>query len=101
MHYLDKAKHELVALAGKAVGAVSGGSTSQTLTVKCPRAEAEQFWRSPEHLSEVFSGLAEVRPTAEDRYEWAVRAPGAETVTWESAVVTEDDGLWFRAVFRP
>ncbi|WP_280398591.1 hypothetical protein [Nocardia carnea] len=95
MQYLDKAKHELAALAGRALGAASGGSASQALTVKCSRASAEQFWRRPEQLSQVFGGLAEVRPTAADRYEWAVRPPGAEAVTWESVLVAADDGLRF------
>lgn len=95
MHYLDKAKQELETLAGKAMGSVTGGSTSQTLTVQCPRVEAEQFWRRPESLSRVFRGLAEVRSTAPDRYEWVVGRAGEEPITWESLLVTEDNGLRF------
>ncbi|GGL17302.1 hypothetical protein [Nocardia jinanensis] len=95
MHYLDKVKQELVTLAGKAAGSVSGGSTSQTLTMRCPRAAAAQFWRDAENLSRVFSGIAEVRSTAPDRYEWAVRRDGHELINWESVLVAEEDGLRF------
>ncbi|WP_280459354.1 hypothetical protein [Nocardia carnea] len=94
MHYLDKAKQELVALVGRAVGPVSG-SSSQTLTVRCPRAVAERFWRDPACLSRVFRGMADVRSTGPDRYEWAVQRTGAESITWESTLVTTGNGVRF------
>ncbi|WP_280507757.1 hypothetical protein [Nocardia flavorosea] len=95
MRYLDKAKHELLTLAGKAVTSVTPGSRSQTLTFRCPRAAAVQFWRDPENLSRVFSGIAEVHSTGEDRYEWAVAGTGDEPVTWASVLLAEDDDLRF------
>ncbi|WP_280435232.1 hypothetical protein [Nocardia carnea] len=95
MHYLDKAKQELTTLVGRAAGSVSRGSSSQTLTMQCSRAAAEQLWRTPEDLSQVFRGTAEVRSTAADRYAWTVERPGEAPLSWESTLVTTDSGLRF------
>lgn len=93
MDYLEKAK-QLTALAGKAVGAAHHGS-AQTLTVRRPRAAVEQFWREPENLSRVFHGIADVRATGPDRYEWAVGPEGAEVARWETVAVPEENGVRF------
>ncbi|WP_459546623.1 hypothetical protein [Nocardia sp. X0981] len=93
MDYLEKAK-QLTALAGKAVGSAHHGS-AQTVTVRRPRAVVEQFWYEPENLSRVFHGIADVRSTGADRYEWAVGPEGAEVVRWETVVVPEENGMRF------
>ncbi|MGW6331752.1 hypothetical protein [Nocardia rhamnosiphila] len=95
MDYLQKVKEEVVGLVGLAVGPISGGTGRRVLTIERPRAVVEDFWRNPDNLSRVFDGLAGVRSTAPDRYEWTVPPDGADAITWESVLLTERDGLQF------
>ncbi|QTJ67247.1 hypothetical protein HYG77_17810 [Rhodococcus sp. ZPP] len=95
MHYIDKAREQLVDLVGKVVDSTAGSGNSQTLTISRPRSEVEQFWRDPGKLSEVLGDVAEVRSTEPGIYEWTLNPGADELTTWNTTLVEEDGRLRF------
>ncbi|MFF3228364.1 hypothetical protein ACFYV7_36600 [Nocardia suismassiliense] len=95
MSYIDKAKEQLTDLVGKVIDSSSSSGGTQTVTISRPRAEVEQFWRDPDKLSRVLGDLAEVRATGPTSYEWILHRPDEESVTWDTRLETEDNGLRF------
>ncbi|MFF0488210.1 hypothetical protein ACFYTQ_04225 [Nocardia sp. NPDC004068] len=93
-HYVDKAKSQVSELVGKLVGG-SGGEPGQTLTITRPRAQVALFFRDPANWSRVLGDLAEVRPGPEGSYEWSVRRSGAETLSWNTELVDDENGMRF------
>ncbi|MEV6661389.1 SRPBCC family protein [Nocardia fluminea] len=95
MSYIEKAKEQLTDLVGKAVFSSSSGGGAQTVTISRPQAEVEPFWRDPEKLSQVLGDLAEVRSTGPRSYEWVLHSADEESITWDTTLETEEDGLRF------
>lgn len=95
MHYIDKAREQLVDLVGKVVDSTAGSGNSQTLTISRPRSEVEQFWRDPGRLSEVLGDVAEVRSTEPGNYEWTLNPGADEPTKWNTTLVEEDGSLRF------
>lgn len=95
MDYIDKAKHQVVDLVGKVVGASGGGVSTQTMTMARPRDEVRRFWRDPDNLSAVLQGIAQVREAGPDRLEWTFEQLGDDALRWETDVVDDADELRF------
>ncbi|VFA97963.1 hypothetical protein [Nocardia cyriacigeorgica] len=95
MDYIDKAKHQVVDLVGKVVGASGGGVSTQTMTIARPRDEVRRFWRDPDNLSAVLQGIARVRQAGSDRLEWTFDPLESDTLRWSTDVVDNADELRF------
>lgn len=95
MNYIDKAKEQLTDLVGKVIDTGSSAGNTQTVTISKPRAEVEEFWRDPEKLSQVLGDVAEVRSTGPRSYEWVLRHGDDERVTWDTTLITDEEGLRF------
>lgn len=93
--YIDKARHQVIDLVGKVVGATGGGVSTQTVTIAAPRAQVQRFWRDPENLSAVLDGIVRVSATGPDRLEWRFDPLDGESLRWETEVVDKTDELRF------
>ncbi|WP_431972709.1 hypothetical protein [Nocardia sp. bgisy134] len=95
MYYIDAAKDQLTDLVGKLRDAASRTAGGQTVTVARPRAEVERFWRDPENLSRVLGDIGDVSATSPADYEWTLLYGDEGVLTWQTMLVTEEDGLRF------
>ncbi|WP_063022786.1 SRPBCC family protein [Nocardia niwae] len=95
MHYIDDTKHLLSDLVGRVIESASSYSGSQTVTIACPRAEVEQFWRDPAKLSEVLGDVAEVRATEPSVYEWTLHSGTDGRTTWKTTLRAEEGHFRF------
>lgn len=94
MSYLELAKDQVLGLVNKVIDMPPRRQAgAQTVTIACPVAHIEQFWRDPSQLSVVLGDIAEIDVDERGRYRWRLSAE--PQVTWESTLVEEPDGVRF------
>lgn len=93
MSYIEFAKDQVMGAVQKVAAAAPRRAAEQTVTIACPVERVEQFWRDPEQLSVVLGDIAQVEACGPDRYRW--RSLSGPTLSWESELVPEPEGLRF------
>ncbi len=61
----------------------------RTVTIQRSRAELYRFWRQLDNLPRFMENVRAVEVLDDVRSRWTVRAPGGETVRWESLIVED------------
>lgn len=69
---------------------------NRSITIGKPADELYQFWRDPEQLSQIMGQFAEVTSADENRLRWSVSGPTGRSLSWETNIVEERPGEFFR-----
>jgi uncharacterized membrane protein len=62
---------------------------TRSITVRCPREAAYQFWRDLENLPRFMQHLQSVHVADDGRTHWVARAPADQQVEWDAEIVDE------------
>lgn len=66
-----------------------GALLAESVTINRQARELYDFWRDPANLVSIMENIVSIELLGPDRSRWTVRAPGGNTVSWES-VITKD-----------
>jgi uncharacterized membrane protein len=64
----------------------------RSITVGRPADELYEFWREPEHLTQIMGRFADVSAESEERQHWKVGIPNEQSVSWETRIVEDAPG---------
>jgi uncharacterized membrane protein len=74
------------------VGGGDSTGVSRSVTIGKSADDLYEAWRDPTVFSAVMGHFAEVTPSTEDRFHWAVKAPFGQVATWETRVAEAEPG---------
>ena len=66
--------------------------SAEAVTIARPAEELFRFWREVANLAGFMENIESIEPLDDKRSLWTVKAPGAQTVSWESIITDEVPG---------
>ena len=66
--------------------------SAEAVTIGRPAAELFDFWRDVTNLALFMENIEAIEPIDEKRSRWTVKAPGDQSVSWESVITHEEPG---------
>lgn len=69
-----------------------GSLSAEAVTIDRPAAELFSFWRDVSNLAGFMENIESIERIDDKRSRWTVKAPGDQTVSWESVISHEEPG---------
>jgi uncharacterized membrane protein len=66
--------------------------SAETVTISRSPDELFGFWRDVRNLPRFMADVETIEPIDDKRSRWTVKAPGGQTVSWESIITHEEPG---------
>lgn len=73
-------------------GDTAGDLATYALTIACPRDQLYAMWRDFSGLPSFMENVVSVTRQGNDVTHWTVKAPGGDTVEWDSRILADEPG---------